>query len=342
MNSTPLIQTDFPLKDLNTFGFDQRAEHYAAPSTEDELIESLAYARTRQLAVFVLGAGSNLVLSRDIPGLVIRPTFNAIQFPGSNPDDSAQRVICDAGVIWHDLVRKTVDASLYGLENLSLIPGTAGAAPVQNIGAYGVELAELLEHVDVIDQQTLEQTRLSVPDCAFGYRDSLFKKPAGQTLLITRIHLRLSRLRHIRLSYQALEDAVSHLPGEPDARAISDTVCSIRRQKLPDPATIGNAGSFFKNPTISAGHYQRLKTACPAMPAHQHSDGFRVPAAWLIEQTGWKGHRRGNVGVHDRQALVLVNHGGGSATELLALAKDIRSSVARRFDIKLEQEPVTI
>lgn len=290
----------------------------------------------------VLGDGSNVLLAGDVPGTVL---LNRL--PGRHildQDGDTARVFAGAGEDWHALVRWTLDQGLSGLENLSLIPGRVGAAPMQNIGAYGVELAEHLDAVHTWDWAQQKHRRMPASECAFAYRDSRFKSREPDRFLITGLELRLDRRFRPRLAYAGLrEELAAAGVATPTARAVSEAVVRLRRRKLPDPATIGNAGSFFKNPVVSEATAARLADVYPALPLHRtDGDGAKASAAWMIEHCGWKGFRAGDAGVSERHALVLVNHGRASGDEIHALAERIRTDVQATFGISLEAEPRTI
>ncbi len=305
---------------------------------ESELIEdALSWARERNLDTLFLGGGSNLVFAGDFPGLVVHMAIRGRHWEQIEGD--AATLVLGAGENWHEAVLYATRSGYRGIENLALIPGTAGAAPVQNIGAYGVELCDTLVSVTAFDRESGQWLCLSRDQCGFGYRDSLFKRNAGR-YVITEIRLRLSRRKPLQLGYRDLEEYLASLPGrDPDALMVAEAVMAIRRRKLPDPQQIPNAGSFFKNPVISDADYEQLKERHPDMPAYPQPHGVKVAAAWLIDQCGWKGHRDQRVGVHNRQALVLINHAGGSGREILELAARIRESVRKRFGVILEMEP---
>ena len=283
-----------------------------------------------------------MVLTRDLPGLVVRPTSRSIDY---YPPDRAGRVrvSVDAGVGWHELVLDTLSRGLGGLENLSLIPGTVGAAPVQNIGAYGVELADRLDAVEAWHRPSGELRRLDLGACRFAYRDSLFKRQPGEFVII-RVHLNLSDRLPVVTHYQALARHLAetgiHSPGY---REVSDAVIAIRQAKLPDPALLGNAGSFFKNPSVSSEQADRLRREHPTLAHYAEPDGrVKLAAAWLIENLGYKGVTRGGVGVHRDQALVLVHHGGSNGSALLALADEIADAVFDHYAVRLVPEPIIL
>ncbi len=328
------------LQALNTLALPARARYFLRVETAAVLPEALAFAAQRQLPLLVLGGGSNLILRGDWQGLAL-----LIAVPGKQLDDTGESwsVRIGAGENWHELVQWTLAHAAYGLENLTLIPGTAGAAPIQNIGAYGVELADCLESVRgwSIDAQC-EQT-LSAAQCQLGYRDSIFKHALAGRFIITEIGLRLRKQFAPVLTYPALREALQG-KSKPDAAQVERAVRSIRQSKLPDPTTLPNAGSFFKNPVISATQLANLLALHPQMPHFAAGDGAKLPAAWLLDQCGWKGRRIGAVGVHEQQALVLVSYleppaQAGRADELLGLAEAIKDDVAARFGVTLELEP---
>ena len=310
------------------------AERFCAPESLAELQAALAEARRRAWPLTLLGGGSNLILPERLSGLVVRPAMSAWWL---EEEGSAVRVHAEAGVVWHNLVMALARLGLWGTENLALIPGHCGAAPIQNIGAYGVELAEVLERVQVVSLVDGSERWMTPQECAFGYRDSIFKGPLAGRMAITRLVLRLARRGEARLSYG---DMAGRLGKQPTPLQVAEAVCAIRREKLPDPAVLGNAGSFFKNPVVAAVQAERLLALHPEMPHFPQPDGrVKLAAGWLIDQCGLKGWREGRFGVHERQALVLVHFGGGSAAELLTFAERVAGRVAERFGVELEREP---
>jgi UDP-N-acetylmuramate dehydrogenase len=343
----PSIQQRVPLRDYNTLALPSTAEFFCEISSEVELCEALAWARQKKLAVTMLGGGSNVVLAADIAGLVIHIAIPGIQLmPDNNSLVKSERIVrVGAGENWHQLVLHTLDQGWFGLENLSLIHGLAGAAPIQNIGAYGVELSDRFYSLEAIEVATGERVTMTHSDCRFGYRDSMFKGEGRDCYAITAINLKLSSDESLCLDYPALThylrdheaDTASDDPITP--KRVSDAICAIRRSKLPDPQNIPNAGSFFKNPVISAEQMNRLQQQYPSLVGHKQANGgYKVAAGWLVEQAGWKGIERAGVGVHDKQALVLVNY-RGTGRELLSLADDIKVSIVEKFGIHLEVEP---
>jgi len=330
------IEKNQSLREYNSFGFDVNAEYFCIATSVEHVQEAIAWCKERKHPLFVLGGGSNTVFTRNVQGLVLHIKLD--NFIVDKHDTSATLQI-GAGVLWHKLVKDTVFNGLYGLENLALIPGFAGAAPIQNIGAYGREICDNFISADVIDKSTGEALTISNEECQFAYRHSLFKTPAGENYIVVGIALHLSLQDNAESGYQGLKEALADRPVT--AENVFTTVCELRSSKLPDPTVLGNAGSFFKNPVIECQHVDTLKIQYPELPVYPYSDTHRkIPAAWLIDHAGWKGHKNGAVGVHEKQALVLVNHGGGTGQQIAMLATEIQKDILSRFDIQLEREPV--
>lgn len=332
----PLAQSNVPLQHLNTFGL----PGHAAWLARIDSIEQLAALRTDaawQQPRWVLGAGSNVLISGDVAGLVLQ-----VQLRGRHllaEDAQAWYVQAGAGENWHELVLWTLDCGWPGLENLAGIPGTVGAAPVQNIGAYGMELAQRFHALQALDLHSGAMRTWEGTACQFAYRDSVFKRHAGD-YLISSVTLRLPKRWQPVLGYGELAQELAAY-AQPSALEIAQAVLALRSRKLPHPQHLGNAGSFFKNPVLAAAHFAQLRGRYPQLPHYPQAHGaVKVAAAWLIEQCGWKGKRVGKVGVYERQALVLVNHGGASGREVLQLATAIQASVLDKFGIALEMEPV--
>lgn len=332
----PLQQAD--LAAFNTFGISERAANLLEVDSDRQVEAALELAARHDWPLTIIGGGSNLVLGGPVPGLVVAMRSRGRRVLRSSGADVF--IEAEAGENWHDLVLFSLDLGLWGIENLALIPGTVGAAPVQNIGAYGVELCDVFDSLDALDRQTGALVRFDRASCAFAYRDSLFKQQAGR-FVILRVRLRLTRTPQLRIDYAPLRNAWRATGLEkPDARVIAELVCAIRRSKLPDPAVLGNAGSFFKNPVVTAEQAAVLRRTWPEMPGYPQLDGGeKLAAGWLIERSGWKGRREGPVGVHAEQALVLVNHGGARGEQVLALAQRVREDVLARFGVALEMEP---
>ncbi|MFY0992698.1 UDP-N-acetylmuramate dehydrogenase [Halomonas sp. C05BenzN] len=331
---SPRLLVGHDLTRLNTLGLPCVADRFVAPGDERELQEVLKLAGHQGWPLTLLGGGSNLILPERLPGLVVQP---AMADWWLEEQDDTVLVHAQAGVVWHELVMVLARRGLWGIENLALIPGHCGAAPIQNIGAYGVELREVLDAVHLLHLDNGREAMFTAADCAFGYRDSIFKGSLEGRVVITRLVLRLSRTPRPRLGYG---DLAGRLGADPTPLSVAEAVCAIRREKLPDPAELGNAGSFFKNPLVAGEQAARLLAQSPDMPHFPQPDGrVKLAAGWLIDQCGLKGWRHGHFGVHDRQALVLVHFGGGSAGELLAFAERIATRVQERFGVSLEREP---
>jgi len=329
----------YPLRRHNTFGFDVRARLAAHIRSEADLLAALADPRAQGLPLVVLGGGSNVVLTGDLDALVL-----LMEIPGYAvaEDGDDWLVTAGAGENWHGLVGRTIADGHPGLENLALIPGTAGAAPIQNIGAYGVELRERFASLRAYDRRTGAFVTLDREQCAFGYRDSLFKREGRERYLITAVTLRLPKAWVPVLNYGELARELDPVAA-PDAARVRDAVVAIRSRKLPDPAQIGNAGSFFKNPVVDAALRNALLAAHPSLVSYPQPDGgYKLAAGWLIDQCGFKGLDDGPVGVYGKQALVLVHHGGGTGAALLKLADRIVDTVQARFGVRIEPEPVIL
>lgn len=334
-------QEQVELRDCNTLGVNARARYFTVARIQPQLQMALRWAMENGQPWLLLGGGSNLVLAGDVPGLVIKLEMTGKRLV--HEDEQYVWVRAQAGENWHELVRWTLEQGWYGLENLSLIPGTVGAAPVQNIGAYGVEAGDLIEQVLVLDALDFGLKHLSAQECRFAYRDSLFKREAGRRVILS-VDLRLSKQPQLKLDYGPLRAELEQRGiSQPTPLDVSDAVIAIRQSKLPNPAELANAGSFFKNPVIDAVQAAELKQQFPEMVQYPLADGrVKLAAGWLIEQAGWKGKRLGDAGVHAKQALVLVNHGVASGADVLALAEQIQADIRQRFALSLEIEPVVV
>jgi UDP-N-acetylmuramate dehydrogenase len=331
------IQENISLKPFTTFGIDKKAKFFTTVETLDELKAALLAAKEKQLPVFILGGGSNILLTRDIDGLVIKLEIKGINLVKEDGDQLWVEV--GAGEMWHELVLHSIAQDWAGLENLSLIPGTVGASPMQNIGAYGVEIKDVFDSLQAMHRETLEMQSFNAEACRFGYRESVFKQTFKDQFVITSVTFRLSKTPNFHLEYGAIREVLAaNGIDQPSIRSISDAVIQIRQSKLPDPKEIGNAGSFFKNPTIPNTQFDALKASYPSIPGYPSAEGVKVAAGWLIEQTGWKGKRIGEVGVHAKQALVLVNYGGGTGEEIKKLSEQIQASVYDKFGVQLQAE----
>jgi UDP-N-acetylmuramate dehydrogenase len=360
------IQSNVSLKPFHTFGMNVQARQLAAFQDQDSLGEILAaYPDGHRL---ILGGGSNVLFTRDYDGLVLKNEVKGIETIAE--DDNYVYIKAGAGENWHGFVQHCIHADLGGVENLSLIPGCVGASPMQNIGAYGVEIKEVFQELEAYHLQDGVLQAFSLNDCNFGYRDSVFKNKFKDQFVILNVTFRLRRRPVFNTSYGAIEQELSRM-GVKDlsVKAISDAVINIRRSKLPDPAKIGNAGSFFKNPVVPASKFAELSLAYPGMPAYpaevapyedapidapdrgaaedvagsvDAGDPSGVPmklaAGWMIEQCGWKGYRKGDAGVHERQALVLVNYGNATGKEIFDLSQQVMDSVHQKFGVVLERE----
>ena len=333
-----LIERDISLQQFNTFGVEAKAKWLAAITTEEEL-QVLAESDLFQSGVpLVLGSGSNILFTQDVGRLVIHTSIKGIRVVETSND--VVRVAFGAGENWHDCVMHCIEHNWGGIENLALIPGTIGAAPVQNIGAYGVELKDVFHSLKAWDRATHAFVTLFSDDCAFGYRSSIFKTTAKDRYIITEVVLNLSASSHaLHLDYGAIREVLKKKEiQEPTIRDVAQAVMEIRSSKLPDPKVLGNAGSFFKNPTVDQATFERLKSTHPDIPSYPAAGGVKLAAGWLIEQCGWKGFREGPCGCYEKQALVLVNYGGATGAKLLELAQRIQQSVQHRFGLHLEAE----
>jgi len=332
------VKENYPLRNLNTFGVSADAKYFCIAKSESDILELLGSEKYKQSKLLILGGGSNILLTDDFDGLVLKIDINFIDKIDENDNNVWIRV--GSGVIWHDFVMSCLEKEYGGVENLSLIPGTMGAAPMQNIGAYGVELKEVFVELTAIDRETLQIEKFNKERCEFGYRESIFKKEARDKYIITSVTLRLNKKPDINIEYEAIESTLIDLGiTYPTIRDVSNVVIKIRRSKLPDPSQLGNAGSFFKNPVVDKIDYEYLTSDFPNIPGYKlKNDKVKIPAAWLIDQCGWKGKRLGDVGVHKDHALVVVNLGNGSGKEVKNLAMEINNSVISKFGIELTSE----
>lgn len=331
------ILENISLKPYNTFGIDNTARFFVIVESVDQLTEAIQWANLQKVNVLILGGGSNILLTQDQHALVIKIEIGGIEVV--REDEDYVWVEVGAGIIWHEFVLTTIECNWAGIENLSLIPGTVGASPMQNIGAYGVEIKDVFYSLKALNIETLELEEFKAEGCAFGYRESIFKHELKGKYVISSVIYRLGKKPDFHTDYGAIRETLE-ASGivELTIKAISDAVIQIRQSKLPDPKEIGNAGSFFKNPTISTRQYSKLKQEHPSIPGYPLPDGVKVPAAWLIEQCGWKGRRFGNIGVHSKQPLVLVNYGQGKGIEIKDLAEKIQKSVWEKFNVSIQPE----
>lgn len=330
------IQHNISLKPYNTFGIDIPAESYMEVHSAED-VQAISEEK-KAVEKRVLGGGSNILLTTPVDGLLLHNKLKGIEVVKEDEDNVWLRV--QAGEVWHNLVMHAIANNLAGIENLALIPGTVGAAPMQNIGAYGVEAKETIDSVTgwLWGDQTF--ATYSNMECRFGYRDSIFKHELKDKIFITSVTFKLNKKPMFHTGYGAIAQELEKMNvGELSIKAIADAVIAIRTSKLPDPKQIGNAGSFFKNPTIPAAQFELLQTAFPNIPSYPAADDMiKVPAGWLIEQCGWKGYKTNGTGVHEKQALVLVNYGSATGKEIFDLSTEILSSVRERFGIELERE----
>ena len=332
------ILKNYSLSRLNTFGIGAFAKFFAEVGSEEELKGLFADPVFKENKKFFLGGGSNILFTKNFDGMVIFNQIKGIEILEEEKDETAV-IKSMSGVIWHDLVTFTTERGYWGLENLSLIPGTVGAAPMQNIGAYGAELREVLQSVEAFNIATGIKRIFSREECELGYRDSIFKNKLKNQYFISAITLKLHKIEKKNLTYKVLSDYLDkNKINVRSPKDISDAVSSIRKSKLPDPRLIGNAGSFFKNVFVTKDKFEDLVKIYPDMPHFEEDEEVKIPAGWLIEQCGWKGKRVGNAGVHEKQALVLVNHGGATGEEIVELANKIIASVKEKFGLKLVPE----
>ncbi len=332
-----IIEQNISLKPFNTFGIDVTASHYVSVSTIDELKQILSLREYPNK--LILGGGSNMLLTKNFEGLVIHINLKGIQIVSQ--DDDFVYVKASAGENWHEFVVWCINKDFGGIENLSLIPGNVGTAPIQNIGAYGVELKDIFESCEAISIDTLKLETFNKETCNFGYRNSIFKNEAKGKYIITSVIFKLTKQQHkLYINYGTIASELEALKiTKPTIQDISKTVIAIRESKLPNPKVIGNCGSFFKNPIVSKKHYNKLLQNFEAMPSYPVSDDeVKIPAGWLIEKAGFKGKRFGDYGVHKNQALVLVNYGNANGTDVLKLSKLIQKTIHRIFDISIEAE----
>ncbi len=330
---------DRSLKAYNSFGLDVRARLFASFNSMDTLQEMLEhYNELPYMPLLILGGGSNILFTRDVDGLVLKNDLKGIELIDEDKDFYYVKAM--AGENWHQFVLHCIEKGYAGLENLSLIPGNVGASPMQNIGAYGVEIKDVFHSLEAWHINEKHREIFYLKDCEFGYRESVFKEKYRNRFIITSVTYRLRKEPQFQTSYGAIEQELEKMKvTELSIKAISDAVIRIRQSKLPDPAIVGNAGSFFKNPTISIGRYQNLQEKFPTIVGYPVNETrVKLAAAWLIEQCGWKGHRKGDAGCHEKQALVLVNYGNATGADIFKLSTEIMQSVFEKFGIHLERE----
>lgn len=334
-----MLKEHISLKSFNTFGVDVKARFFSEITSSEQLVRILNLAEIANHSKLVLGEGSNILFTENFPGLILQMRIPGIQ--KISEDEQHVYLEVGAGENWHQLVMYCLERGYGGLENLSLIPGTVGAAPLQNIGAYGVELEKVFHQLTALRIEDKTFHNFDHQSCQFSYRESIFKTQLRNQYIITSVRLRLYKQPVFNIEYAPLQKLLEHIGHEHlTIKTISDAVIKIRREKLPDPKTLGNAGSFFKNPVLNHEQFTQLIQAFPQAPHFVIEDThhYKIPAAWLIEQCGWKGHRSGNAGVHNQHALVLVNYGEETGKNIHALAEAIKASVRQKFNLELTSE----
>lgn len=331
------VYSNYNLLSCQTFKMNVKANYFAEITSLEELKYSLEFLKKNPQPFLVLGGGSNILFTKDFEGLIIKNSLKGKEMV--KEDEEHVWIKVRSGENWHELVNYCVESEWNGIENLALIPGTVGAAPIQNIGAYGVELKEVLDSVEALHLATQQICSFSPDECELGYRESIFKKKYKNQFIITAVTLKLNKKPILNFSYSDVKKYLENHQLEPSIKNIFHAVIHIRKEKLPDPQEIGNAGSFFKNPYISRAHFLQLKEQYPHLPGFPIEENIvKIPAAWLIEQCGWKGYRENGFGVHHKQPLVLVNFGNANGEQIFLLAQKIMKSVKEKFDIQLEPE----
>lgn len=332
------LQKNISLKPYNTFGIDVKSSFFLEWNSIADVQEYAQDESLKSHKRLILGGGSNMLLTKDFNGLAIRNNILGRDIISENEEEVIVKI--GGGEVWHEIVLWTISQGWNGMENMSLIPGSVGAAPIQNIGAYGKELKDLFVELEAIHLSDGMKRTFDLEDCHFGYRNSVFKNELKGAYLITSVTLRLSKKPEFNISYGTIQQELDKMGvSELSAKSISDAVISIRQSKLPDPKELGNSGSFFKNPIILESFYEEVKFEYPGLPSYPAGDNMvKVPAGWLIDQAGWKGKRVGNCGVHNKQALVLVNYGGATGQEIFQLSEDIIADVIQKYGIELERE----
>ncbi len=332
------IEENISLKTLNTFGIDVCAAYFSRITSIADIHTFLQHPLYTKVPHIILGGGSNILFTGNYPGWVLKNEISGINL--LHEDSEYVYIKASSGENWHRFVQYCLHKGYAGIENLSLIPGNVGAAPMQNIGAYGVEVKDVIEQVETIEKSSSKAVVFSNKECCFGYRSSIFKTTHKDKYIITGVVFRLHKKAELSITYGAIREELEKMQvSQPDIHAVSEAVCHIRRSKLPDPMMLGNAGSFFKNPVVNfllAKNIQQTHSDVPLYPVNETET--KIAAGWLIEKCGWKGKRKGNCGVHEKQALVLVNYGGASGSNILSLAHEITDSVYQKFGIQLEME----
>jgi UDP-N-acetylmuramate dehydrogenase len=331
------ILRDFDLTDFNTFHVKAKTKFFCEIKKEQDFLDLIKTEEFKNNEKFFIGSASNVLFTKDFDGIIIRNVLKGIKI--FKEDDDFVWIKVMGGEIWHDFVLFSTERNLWGIENLALVPGTVGAAPVQNIGAYGTEVGNTIESVEVINGESGEKKLFSKLECEFGYRESVFKNKFKNKYFITAVIFKLSKKKDENINYRALKDYLEKNNLEiKKSKEASDVITEIRKSKLPDPKVLGSAGSFFKNTYVTKDVLEKTKKDYPDMPSFEEGEKIKIPTGWLIEQCGWKGKRIGNVGVYDKQALVLVNYGGATGEEILNLANEIMASVCEKFGLKIAPE----
>lgn len=332
------IQNNHSLKPYNTFGIDVSAKYFVEAETVDEIISALEFVRENQFPLILFSGGSNMLLTHDFDGLVLKLNLKGIELVAE--DDDFVEVKVKSGENWHEFVQWTLQQDFGGLENLSLIPGNAGTAPIQNIGAYGVEVKDTMTELSALEISSGNIRKFTNSECKFGYRESVFKSELKNQFIIVDVTFKLTKTNHqLHTEYGAIRSELDKLNIlNPSIRDVSKAVINIRQSKLPDPKDIGNSGSFFKNPVISKSEFEKIREKHPEISAYPSGDEVKVAAGWLIENAGWKGKRFGDAGVHEKQALVLVNYGNATGQEIYDLSQRIVDDIFEKFGIRLERE----
>jgi len=332
------VETQVDLTSSLTFHVPALASHFVKVENDQDIREALLYAQNKNLKILILGGGSNMLFHNDFEGLVIKINSKGVDV--SKDDGRRLEVVVEAGENWHEFVLKSLENGWGGLENLALIPGCVGASPMQNIGAYGVEIKDVFSWLEALEVKTGQLKRFNLQECKLNYRESVFKRELKGEWVIVRVAYNLDRESPLKTSYGAIEDEISDIHKMDLTHLdVAKAVIKIRNSKLPNPDIIGNAGSFFKNPIVNKEDFIKLKDLYPEIPNYpQDGEVYKLAAGWLIDTSGWKGHDRGTHGVHEYQALVLVNHGGATGKEVWTLAEDIMKSVYEKYNIQLEPE----
>ncbi len=331
------IQTNVSLLNFNTFHIEAKASHFVEISSEEEFIQLILNGHTKQHQPLILGGGSNMLFTKNFEGLAIKNNLEGIQIIKEN--DEHVFIKAAAGEVWHEFVLHCIAKNYGGLENLSLIPGSVGAGPIQNIGAYGVELKDTFHECEAIYLHDGSKRVFSAEQCKFGYRESVFKHELKGKYFISSVTFKLSKNPTFKTDYGQIQIELDRMGiKELSVKAISDAVCSIRRSKLPNPAEIGNAGSFFKNPVVTKSQFEKIKEKYPDISSYPNGENVKLAAGWLIEKAGWKGKTMGQCGVHKNQALVLVNYGSAVGKEIFDLSEQVIRSIKETFDVDLERE----